>query len=51
MCFPQIYVYPIKSLRATRVTEALATKNGLAYDRKLIFDVAALGGRIGFQEA
>ncbi|KAF2747147.1 hypothetical protein M011DRAFT_64363 [Sporormia fimetaria CBS 119925] len=29
----EIYVYPIKSLRGTRVKAALATKNGFQYDR------------------
>jgi uncharacterized protein YcbX len=30
----QIYVYPIKSLRAAKVTEAVATSHGFKYDRK-----------------
>jgi hypothetical protein len=37
----QIYVYPIKSLRGTQVPEALATKNGFAYDRMSICQVWA----------
>ena len=30
----QIYIYPIKSLRAVSVTKALATKHGFQHDRK-----------------
>jgi uncharacterized protein YcbX len=30
---PKIYVYPIKSLRGTQLSKAVATENGFEYDR------------------
>ncbi|KAF2730103.1 MOSC-domain-containing protein [Polyplosphaeria fusca] len=36
MKISEIYLYPIKSLRGTRVSEALATKHGFQYDRRFM---------------
>ena len=33
---PQLYVYPIKSLRPTRITEGTLTPRGLPYDRRFM---------------
>jgi uncharacterized protein YcbX len=33
----QIYVYPIKSLRGVKVTEALGTRYGFKHDRSFVF--------------
>lgn len=34
LTFTQIYIYPIKSLRAIKVTEAVATQHGFHHDSR-----------------